>query len=315
MTIKAIETRYKGYKFRSRLEARYAVFFDSLGLEWTYEQEGFDMDGVCYLPDFFITERFTFNGDGKEHKRHFFLEVKPSDSLHSPTSLPIYLAGKMSDWRVKLFLNGHHSCGPDETFKHDRGLHGDGCSGDHRATILGNCLSAIENSGCVFAWIDCIDCYGAIAEIGFARGLGKPVFVGFSEEVIEQVKNGANCQYKYSFDIETNEGHEESSDHDLWFIEDMASKSTIQKSPQEAFDFFFGTLDEEEKKCLALSKKHPVILAHGDPLENKFTVFSWGKKVERLAELPFINRNSRLFEKAAIAARSARFEHGQSGAC
>lgn len=28
MTIKAIDTIYKGYKFRSRLEARWAVFFD-----------------------------------------------------------------------------------------------------------------------------------------------------------------------------------------------------------------------------------------------------------------------------------------------
>ena len=55
MTIKAIQTQYKGYHFRSRLEARYAVLFDSLGLEWEYESEGFDLgDGVYYLPDFLI---------------------------------------------------------------------------------------------------------------------------------------------------------------------------------------------------------------------------------------------------------------------
>lgn len=49
---RAIETVYKGYKFRSRLEARYGVFFEALGLDWTYEPEGFDLDGVRYLPDF-----------------------------------------------------------------------------------------------------------------------------------------------------------------------------------------------------------------------------------------------------------------------
>lgn len=50
---KAIETRYKGYRFRSRLEARWAVFFDAMNLEWTYEQEGFDLgDAGWYLPDF-----------------------------------------------------------------------------------------------------------------------------------------------------------------------------------------------------------------------------------------------------------------------
>jgi hypothetical protein len=55
MTIKAIETVYKGYRFRSRLEARWAVFFDTLGIEWVYEPEGFETtDGYRYLPDFRI---------------------------------------------------------------------------------------------------------------------------------------------------------------------------------------------------------------------------------------------------------------------
>ena len=57
MTIKAIQTQYKGYHFRSRLEARYAVFFDALGLEWEYEMEGFELStGERYLPDFYLPE-------------------------------------------------------------------------------------------------------------------------------------------------------------------------------------------------------------------------------------------------------------------
>jgi len=55
MIIKAIETNYKGYKFRSRLEARWAVYFDSIGLKWDYEVEGFKLEnGKYYLPDFYI---------------------------------------------------------------------------------------------------------------------------------------------------------------------------------------------------------------------------------------------------------------------
>lgn len=54
MTIKAIDTIYKGYKFRSRLEARWAVFFDAVKVKWDYEVEGFDCDGVWYLPDFIL---------------------------------------------------------------------------------------------------------------------------------------------------------------------------------------------------------------------------------------------------------------------
>lgn len=53
--IKAIQTSYKGYRFRSRLEARWAVFFDALSLEWEYEPEGFQLgEGAWYLPDFFL---------------------------------------------------------------------------------------------------------------------------------------------------------------------------------------------------------------------------------------------------------------------
>lgn len=55
--MKAIETYYNGYRFRSRLEARWAVFFDALGAEWEYEIEGYDLDALgYYLPDFWLPE-------------------------------------------------------------------------------------------------------------------------------------------------------------------------------------------------------------------------------------------------------------------
>ena len=51
--MKAIETEYKGYKFRSRLEARWAVFFDIIGIRWEYEPAGIVLsEGPPYLPDF-----------------------------------------------------------------------------------------------------------------------------------------------------------------------------------------------------------------------------------------------------------------------
>lgn len=44
------ETRYKDYLFRSRLEARYAAFFDLLG--WPYAYEPVELAG--YIPDFIL---------------------------------------------------------------------------------------------------------------------------------------------------------------------------------------------------------------------------------------------------------------------
>lgn len=56
-SIRAIETEYAGYRFRSRLEARWAVFFDALKVEYQYEAEGFDLGGgLWYLPDFWLPE-------------------------------------------------------------------------------------------------------------------------------------------------------------------------------------------------------------------------------------------------------------------
>ena len=55
--IKSIETQYNGYRFRSRLEARWAVFFDAAGIKYEYEPEGFELeDGTRYLPDFYLPE-------------------------------------------------------------------------------------------------------------------------------------------------------------------------------------------------------------------------------------------------------------------
>jgi hypothetical protein len=53
--MKAIPTKYRGYEFRSRLEARWAYLFDVAGVEWRYEPEAYDLgDGDHYLPDFFL---------------------------------------------------------------------------------------------------------------------------------------------------------------------------------------------------------------------------------------------------------------------
>lgn len=55
--MKAIETMYNGYRMRSRLEARWAIFFDTLGIKYQYEAEGFELGGVRYLPDFLLPEQ------------------------------------------------------------------------------------------------------------------------------------------------------------------------------------------------------------------------------------------------------------------
>lgn len=64
--IKSTPTKYKGHSFRSRLEARWAVYFDVIGIEWWYEMEGYQLPSCWYLPDFWLPQV------------NMFAEVKPT---------------------------------------------------------------------------------------------------------------------------------------------------------------------------------------------------------------------------------------------
>ena len=88
MDVKPIETVYNGYRFRSRLEARWAVFFDAIGAEWEYEPEGFEFpDGTRYLPDFRI-KNVKGRGVRDRDAKDIYVEVKgnlTSADLHKLT--------------------------------------------------------------------------------------------------------------------------------------------------------------------------------------------------------------------------------------
>jgi hypothetical protein len=66
---KARPTTYKGIQMRSRLEARFAAYLDSVGCVWTYEPRAFGDETGQYLPDF----RLDIPG---QHPA--YIEVKPT---------------------------------------------------------------------------------------------------------------------------------------------------------------------------------------------------------------------------------------------
>lgn len=89
--IKAVDTQYKGHRFRSRLEARWAVFFDSLGryFRWEYEPERFQLKCGTYLPDFWLP------------KQQRFVEIKGV----KPNSFSLYRTfARQSQTRITLMV-------------------------------------------------------------------------------------------------------------------------------------------------------------------------------------------------------------------
>lgn len=67
--LRPIQTRLYGHLFRSRLEARWAVFMTEAGFDWTYEPEGFELAAGRYLPDFRVAR--------PGHGVPVWMEVKP----------------------------------------------------------------------------------------------------------------------------------------------------------------------------------------------------------------------------------------------
>lgn len=79
--IKAIETKYNGYLFRSRTEAKWAYFFNKLGVEYQYENEGYQLsNGDWYLPDFYLP------------KHDLFIEIKGAEPSQQEFDKCTYLA-------------------------------------------------------------------------------------------------------------------------------------------------------------------------------------------------------------------------------
>lgn len=91
--IQPIETYYNGRRFRSRLEARWAVFFDAIRIPWVYEPEGFKFrNQILYLPDFFLP-LIDKNGAYFEVKpvRPSQLEINKCGWLAAHTGKPTYM--------------------------------------------------------------------------------------------------------------------------------------------------------------------------------------------------------------------------------
>lgn len=66
-----VRQKYNGIQFRSRLEARWAVWFDAMGIPYVYEPEGVCLwgGGGVYLPDYYLPR----------HHGGVYAEVKPDE--------------------------------------------------------------------------------------------------------------------------------------------------------------------------------------------------------------------------------------------
>jgi hypothetical protein len=121
--VKAIETAYAGCRFRSRAEARWAVFLDSLGLDWEFEPQGYELSyGRRYLPDFRVEGSYFIEVKGQRPTAEEFqaatdicLNVAPliifcGDVPRKPLVHPVVPGSRSAAWK---FVSGAAAGYPD----------------------------------------------------------------------------------------------------------------------------------------------------------------------------------------------------------
>ena len=86
--LRVLPTTYHNIKFRSRLEARWAAYFDMIGVKWQYEPEGYQLDCGNYCPDFLC------------EKGSFFVEVKPTEEECEATKNKLRSLARMTGKNV-----------------------------------------------------------------------------------------------------------------------------------------------------------------------------------------------------------------------
>jgi hypothetical protein len=112
--MKAIETRWKGWRFRSRTEARWAVFLEAAGIAFEYESEGFRLSTGLYLPDFRLTQFPSSSFPSGWARQEAWLEIKPSwpsdeerakcAELAAETCCPVLIAMGVPDFAEQVLI-------------------------------------------------------------------------------------------------------------------------------------------------------------------------------------------------------------------
>jgi hypothetical protein len=338
--MKAIETQYKGYRFRSRLEARWAVFFDALGVKWTYEHEGFELpNGTRYLPDFYLP-------DFDE-----YVEIKGGD-VEMPETPKVYMAGKMKHpFRGGLGEIEGRIIERDDPYRRSYGLTGDmqyvdlggafaryvgpyafnivtknHCyihgsealyDDDLSQSVADHCGRGIRSADVVVAYIDCTTAYGTLVELGYAKALNKPILLFLDETALAEHSDdrGENPLFDATWFASLFTGAVVRKHRGPNPIDAFRAWAGAELLKIKAFKAFASSPEMMKAAGMVLGGKNIHVFA-GDPVERKhWRSMDVGGLVEAMAEdAGWSLGNYEPPGPAAMKARAARFEFGEAGA-
>ena len=142
MQLKAIETRYDGISFKSRLKARWAVFFDTLGITNHYELEKFQTPDGQFCPDFWLpNEKCWIQVSPEEYPK----TVSSCKFLAENTNAEVlYIVGNPYQGEYRIIYFSHRMSGI-EGFDSEQPLAVNGLFAEDRK--VESCLWIVEENG------------------------------------------------------------------------------------------------------------------------------------------------------------------------
>jgi hypothetical protein len=300
--LQAIDTKYKNYFFRSRLEARYALFFDEANIKWQYEVEGFQLPSGWYLPEYGYVEvkptPMTFVSAPRVYMAGRMATsgcYRPFDVTIANSDLEKYLGRYSTNERLgPINIEYVGPFGADGSAMHGQvqeDRHVAPCS-DDAGEIFHRSLVGIDRCDVFFALLEDLEAFGTLVELGIAHNSRKDIVVGFTRHP-------------------TDPG-------DLWFAAESADRC-LYGTREEILTQFGAWLDgeyprlQDQRKAedFAHHSQKDVTMCFGDPVsaineqdDGGIASIGSGRLFSLLAKkTPSILR-------AATLARQARFEHG-----
>lgn len=123
--------------------------------------------------------------------------------------------GGHCDGRSALFGTTSHGSDEDCNYGLDDSVSNRRADPRVKRETLNRALDGVRLCDAFFAWVDDFECHGTIAEIGYAKALGKPIYIGCTREFIATAS-------------------------ELWFPFGMADAILVDTCPREAATKFLS---------------------------------------------------------------------------
>lgn len=287
------------------------MFFDRVGVPWTYEPQPYSVSGEAYLPDFLLS----LAGKDVVH------EVKSLHEWDRIQPCRVYLAGKMKsehDWRgpaaptrrndrvgaayqtttdgwaeeaaiaemggVHFLHVGPFSLADDHGSAHAKwvrhmaeGWANEGPLPGHQ--IAWTCLNTIASRRpVVCAHFSTPDAFGTLIELGFAKAFGVPLCVTVDSTLAWNMTRPPSDE----------DDHSAVGAHDLWFAEAIATRSSVVCGFDEAQavhgQFIREQTPREYRLISGVGTARAAAMTFGDPLDvaNRGLAHDWASGIKRV---------------------------------